>query len=84
MKNPNVDVKYATIIITFCCVIHNFCRYNCNDRQLTSPRDYIDTMPNNNDRFPETEDQEPSERSYARAGSRIIKVLFQYWLDNVK
>ena len=49
-----------------------------------SPRDYIDIMPNNNDRYPETEDQEPSERTSARAGNRIRKALFQYWLDNVK
>jgi len=49
-----------------------------------SSRDYIVTMPNNNDRYLETEDREPSERSSARAGNRIRKALFQYWLDNVK
>ena len=87
LKNLNVDFKYATTVITTCCVLHNFCRYNCNDRQLTSPRDYIDTMLNNNDRYPEIEDREPSERSSARArnrGNRIRKALFQYLLDNVK
>jgi hypothetical protein len=56
LKNLNIDVKYAATLITVCCVLHNFCRYNYNDRQLTSPRDYIVTMLNNNDRYPETED----------------------------
>jgi hypothetical protein len=84
LKNLNVDVKYAATVITACCVLHNFWRYNCNDGQLTSPRDYIDIMPNNNDKYPETEDRQPSERSSARAGSRIRKALCQYWLDNVK
>ena len=32
LKNLNVDVKYAATVITACCVLHNFCRYNCNDR----------------------------------------------------
>ena len=84
LKNLNVDVKYAAIVITACCLLHNFCRYNCNDRQLTSPRGYIDTMSNNNDRYPETEDREPSERTSAHAGCRIRKALFQCWLNNVK
>ena len=60
LKNLNVDVKYAATVITACCVLHNFCRYNCNDRQLMSSRDCIDTMPNNNDRYPETEDKKLS------------------------
>jgi hypothetical protein len=84
LKNLNVDVKYAATVIIVCCVLHNLCRYNFNDRQLTSPRDYIDTMPNNNDRYPETEDRELSERKSARIENKIRKALFQYWLDNVK
>ena len=63
-------------------MLHSFCQYNYNDRQLTLSRDYIDTMPN--DRYLETKDQEPSERTSAHARNRIKKALFQYWLDNVK
>ena len=59
LKNLNVDVKYAATIVIVCCVLHNCCRFNCNDRQLMSPHDYINTMPINNDRNPETEDREP-------------------------
>ena len=70
--------------MTVCCVLHTFCIYNCNDRQLTSPRDYIDTMLINNDIYLKTEVQKLSKRSSARAGSIIRKALFQYWLDNVK
>ena len=57
LKNLNVDVKYAATVSTAYCVLHNFCRYKCNDRQLMSPRDYMDTMPNNNDIYPETDDR---------------------------
>ena len=53
LNNLNVDVKYVATVITVCCVLHNFFRYNCNDRQLMSSRDFIDTMPNNNDTYPE-------------------------------
>jgi hypothetical protein len=31
LKNLNIDDKYAATIVIACCVLHNFCRYNCND-----------------------------------------------------
>ena len=41
-------------------------------------------MPNNNDKYLETEIENQSERTFACVKSRIRKALFQYWLDNAK
>ena len=54
LKNLNVDVKYVVTIIIACCVLHNFYNVIVMIDNLMSPRDYIDVMPTDNDRYPET------------------------------
>lgn len=46
LKKFSVNVKYVAIVFNTSFILHNFCRYSCNNRQVTLSRHYIDIMPN--------------------------------------
>ena len=79
LKNLNVDVKYAGLVITACCVLHNFCCMNhircIGSIGMQDPHPNL----NVNRGFPTTI---TSEWALSQKGQRIRNSLFKYWQEN--
>ena len=75
-----MDVKHASLVITACCVLHNFCPMNHDIRRI-GPIGMQDPHPNLNVNrgFPTTI---TSERALSQKGQRIRNSLFKYWQEN--
>jgi hypothetical protein len=76
LKNLNVDVKHAALVITACCVLHNFCRMN-HDIRHSGVGGMQDPHPNLNvNRGVPT--RITSERALSQKGQKIRNNLFKY------
>ena len=76
LKNINVGVQYALLIMIACCVLHNFCRIK-NDTRVVDGEELEDATLNDiNLNRPR---QPISEQTTPRAGSRMRVNLFSYW-----
>ena len=75
-----MDVKHAGLVITSCCVLHNFCGMN-HDIRCIGPIGMQDPYPNLNVNigFPTTI---TSEQALSRKKQRIRNSLFKYWQEN--
>ena len=75
-----MDVKHAGLVVTACCVLHNFCRMN-HDICRIGPIGMQDLHPNLNVNrgFPTII---TSKRALSRKGQRIRNILFKYWQEN--
>ena len=80
LKNLHVNVKHVGLVITACCVFHNFCCMNHDIRHI-GPIGMQDPHPNLNVNrgFPTTI---TSEQALSRKGQRIRNSLFKYWQEN--
>ena len=80
LKNLNVDVKHAGLVITTCCVLHNFCHMN-HDIHRIGPIGMQDSHPNLNVNkgFPTTI---TFEQALSQKRQRIRNSLFKYWQEN--
>ena len=81
LKNINVGVQYAPLIMVACCVLYNFCRIK-NDTRVVDGEELEDAKLNDiNLNRPR---QPISEQTTFRAGNRIEDDLFSYWKENLK
>ena len=75
-----MDVKHAGLVITACCVLHNFCRTNHEICRI-GPIGMQDPHSNLNVNrgFPTTI---TSEQALSQKGQRIRNSFLKYWQEN--
>ena len=79
LKNINVGVQYAYLIMVACCVLHNFCHIK-NDTRVVEGEELEDATLNDiNVNKPR---QLLSKQATSRAGNRIRDNLYSYWEEN--
>lgn len=82
LKNLNVDVKHAALVITACCVLQKTCHINHDIRHSGVAR-MRDPHPNLNVNR-EVPIKIKSKRALSRKGQKVRNHLFKYWKENEK
>ena len=83
LKNINVGVQYAPLIMVACCVLHNFCRIK-NDTRVVEREELEDATLNDINLNMPRQPLSEQATSTSRAGNRIRDNLFNYWEKNLK